>query len=201
MKLPPRTLIIACGATARELVTVIRANRWTHIEVQCLPANWHNTPSKIAPGVEEKILDNRQNFEQILVAYGDCGTGGLLDKVLLRHQIERLPGPHCYAYFTGEDQFEQFHNAELGTFYLTDYLATNFDRLILDGFGITAHPELRDMYFANYTRVLYLAQTHNEKCLEKAQTAADSIALPLVVHYTGLRPFQQVLERLQFVKA
>lgn len=194
-----RTLLIACGALAHELVDVLKANQWSHIDIQCLPAEWHNTPDKIAPGVEEKIIQNKSEYDHMLVAYGDCGTGGHLDTVLQRHQIERLPGAHCYAFFTGQETFSTLADEELGTFFLTDYLAWHFDRLILDTLGIRKHPELRDMYFGNYTRMLYLAQTENDERLAQAKRAADSINLPLEVRYTGLQPLQTALEKIRIV--
>lgn len=194
-----RTLLIACGALAHELVDVLKANQWNHIDVQCLPAEWHNTPDKIAPGVEQKIIQNKSEYDHMLVAYGDCGTGGHLDTVLRRHNVDRLPGAHCYAFFTGQETFSTLAEEELGTFFLTDYLAWHFDRLILETLGIRKHPELRDMYFGNYTRMLYLAQTENEERLAQARYAADSINLPLEVHYTGLQPFQNALEGIRIV--
>jgi len=172
-----RTLLIACGALAHELVDVLKANQWSHIDVQCLPAEWHNTPDKIAPGVEQRHLDT----------------------VLERHQVARLPGAHCYAFFTGQETFTNLAEEELGTFFLTDYLAWHFDRLILETLGIRKHPELRDMYFGNYTRMLYLAQAHNEERLAQAQAAAESINLPLQVHYTGLQPLQHALHGIRVV--
>jgi len=194
-----RTLLIACGALAHELVDVLKANQWSHIDVQCLPAEWHNTPDKIAPGVEQKIIQNKKDYDHMLVAYGDCGTGGHLDAVLQRHQVERLPGAHCYAFFTGQETFTALADEELGTFFLTDYLAWHFDRLILDALGIRKHPELRDMYFGNYTRMLYLAQTENQERLAQATAAAESINLPLEVHYTGLQPIQHALQGIRVV--
>jgi len=194
-----RTLLIACGALAHELVDVLKANQWSHIDVQCLPAEWHNTPDKIAPGVEQKIIQNKQQYDHMLVAYGDCGTGGHLDTVLQRHQVERLPGAHCYAFFTGQNTFTELAEEELGTFFLTDYLAWHFDRLILETLGINKHPELRDMYFGNYTRMLYLAQTKNPERLEQAKSAAAAINLPLEVHYTGLQPLQHALQGIRVV--
>lgn len=194
-----RTLLIACGALAHELVDVLQANQWTHIDVQCLPAEWHNTPDKIAPGVEQKIIQNQEQYDKVFCAYGDCGTGGHLDTVLRRHNVERLPGAHCYAFFTGEKSFSALAEEELGTFFLTDYLAWHFERLILDELGIRKHPELRDMYFGNYTRMLYLAQSDNPERLAQAQVAANSINLPLEVHYTGLKPLEQSLQGIKVV--
>jgi hypothetical protein len=192
------TLVIACGAIAHELVAVLKANRLTHVDIQCLPAEWHNTPARIAPAVEEKIKQASEQYERILVAYGDCGTGGLLDKVLKDYQVERLPGDHCYSFFSGLSAFEAMAEDELGTFYLTDYLVDNFDRLIMDGLGISAHPELKDQYFAHYTRVMYLAQNNivDKIRLSKAQAAADALGLSLHVHETGLQPFEHSLHTI-----
>lgn len=196
------TLVIACGALSHELVALARANHWQHIDIQCLPAHWHNTPDKITPGVENKIIDNRDLFDRILVAYGDCGSGGQLDAMLAKYDdVERLPGAHCYSFFAGKEIFEQFSEDDIGTFYLTDYLAEHFDRLILEELGIKEHPELRDMYFGNYTHVLYLAQTEDEAKLEKAKIAADTLGLTLKVHYTGLTPFKDALQGIKIVQA
>lgn len=192
------TLVIACGAIAHELVAVLKANRLTHVDIQCLPAEWHNTPARIAPAVEEKIRQASENYTRILVAYGDCGTGGLLDKVLETYQIERLPGDHCYSFFAGLSTFEAMAEDELGTFYLTDYLVDNFDRLIMDGLGISTHPELKNQYFAHYTRVMYLTQTTvvDNHRLDKAQAAADALGLSLHVHETALQPFEHSLRTI-----
>ncbi len=197
------TLVIACGAIAHELVAVLKANRLTHVDIQCLPAEWHNTPARIAPAVEEKIKQASEQYERILVAYGDCGTGGLLDKVLKDYQVERLPGDHCYSFFSGLSAFEAMAEDELGTFYLTDYLLDNFDRLIMDGLGISAHPELKDQYFAHYTRVMYLAQNNivDKVRLNKAQAAADALGLSLQVHETGLQPFEHSLHTIHIATA
>lgn len=193
------TLVIACGAIAHELVAVQKLNRLTHIEIQCLPAHWHNTPERIAPGVEEKIKQAGNDYARILVAYGDCGTGGLLDKVLESYAVERLPGDHCYSFFAGASVFEAMADDELGTFYLTDYLVDHFDRLIVDGLGISAHPELKDQYFNHYTRVMYLVQDQQAKHsrLNKAQAAANVLGLPLEVYETGLQPFAHALRAIQ----
>ena len=151
--------------------------------------------------MKEKIRAAKDTHEQILVAYGDCGTGGLLDKVLEEHGVERLPGDHCYSFFAGEHIFNEMAETELGTFYLTDYLVDNFERLILDGLGISKHPELRDQYFSNYTRLMYLLQTgtNEEKArrLSAAQRAADALDLRLEIHETGLQPFEQSLRGIR----
>jgi len=196
------TLVIACGAIAHELVEVSKANGWQHLDIQCLPAQWHNTPDKIAPAVRLKIEQYKQPYQKIFVAYADCGTGGHLDKVLQEHNIERLPGAHCYSFFAGESNFEAIADAEPGTFYLTDYLARHFQRLVLDGLGITRHPQLRDQYFAHYTRLVYLRQDtqgkRGESLLRDAQSAAAALELPLEIVETGLVPFSHSLKPVRF---
>ena len=115
-------------------------------------------------------MQYKQQYQQIFVAYADCGTGGQLDALLSQHNIQRLPGNHCYDFFAGPDVFNAMAEAELGTFYLTDYLVDNFQRLIMGGMGISKHPELREQYFCHYTRVLYLRQDVNGK---QVQTRLD----------------------------
>jgi len=195
-----RTLVIACGALARELVVVLRANAWDQVDIACLPAHWHNTPDRIVPGVEEKIVAARATHGRVLVAYGDCGTGGQLDRMLERHGVRRLPGAHCYAFFAGEAAFDALAEPEPGTFYLTDYLAVNFERLVLEELGIRRHPELRDIYFAHYTRVVYLAQ-EEARGLVAAEAAAHALGLPLEVHRTGFGPFEGALRGIRVVAA
>ena len=197
--MPARTLVIACGAVAREIAALVRHNGWGAIEVQCLPAIWHNVPERIPGGVREKIRAARAqgDFGRIFVAYADCGTGGALDAVLEEEGVERLPGVHCYEFFAGAREFAALHDAEPGTLYLTDYLARNFDRLIIRGLGIDRHPELEPMYFGNYRRVVYLAQTEDEKLLGAARAAAARLGLAFEHRFTGyggLRPF---LERAE----
>ena len=202
-----RTLVIGCGALAHELVAVLRASGWDHTDVSCLPASWHNTPERIVPAVEAKILAARETHDRVLVAYGDCGTGGQLDAMLARHRVPRLPGAHCYAFFAGLDVFDALAEAEPGTFYLTDYLARNFERLILDELGIRRHPELLEAYFGNYTRVLYLAQAAPEddadgaEALRAARAAAAALGLPLEVRRTGLAPFGEALHAIRIAPA
>ena len=195
-----RTLLIACGALARELVAVRRANGWDHVDIACLPAHWHNTPERIVPGVEARILAARETHERVLVAYGDCGTGGQLDAMLARHDVARLPGAHCYAFFAGESVFEALAEPEPGTFYLTDYLAANFERLVMEELGIRRHPELQSVYFGHYTRLLYLSQGAPDG-LADAKRAAASLDLPLVVHRTGLAPLAGSLRHIRIEAA
>ena len=187
-------LVIACGAIAHELVAVTKASQFGQLDIQCLPAEWHNTPQLIAPAVEKKIQQAQGRYAHIMVAYGDCGTGGRLDQVLEKYQVARLPGDHCYSFFAGRAVFDAMAEAELGTFYLTDYLVDNFERLILEGLGITRYPELLDQYFEHYTRVVYLAQDASQRNRQaKAMQAASSLGLPLQIHQTGLRPFEHAM--------
>ncbi len=188
-----KTLIIACGAIAHELVALMKANDWQHWDLQCLPAQWHNSPERISPAVDAKIREHQQSYAKVFVAYADCGTGGHLDKVLDKHKVERLPGDHCYSFFAGADVFNAMAEDELGTFYLTDYLVDNFQRLILDGLGISKHPELLEQYFGHYTQLMYLRQDTQSSKVDKrltlAKAAAKALHLRLSVHDTGLEPF------------
>jgi Protein of unknown function (DUF1638) len=182
---PPRTLLIACGALAREIVQLIRVNAWRHLTVSCLPASWHNTPSKIPDGVRRRIRDARGRYDRILVLYGDCGTGGLLDQVLAEEGVERIEGPHCYSFFAGAEAFDALAEAEVGSFYLTDYLTRHFDRLILQGLGLDRHPELLEIYFGNYKKLVYLAQTEDADLVAGARAAAERLGLSFEYHFTG----------------
>jgi len=177
------TLFIACGALGRELVAVLRTAGLPRPTIACLPAHWHNTPERIAPAVREKIRGIGRNYERIFVLYGDCGTGGELDRMLEREGVERIPGPHCYQFFMGTDEFTETAEREPGCFYLTDYLVRHFDRLIVAGLGLDRYPELRDMYFGNYTRLIYIAQTDDPALRRKAQRAADRLGLACEVRY------------------
>jgi hypothetical protein len=192
-----RSLVIACGALAWEIMAMIRANGWDAIEVQCLPAGWHNTPDKIPEGVREKIREARGAYAHIFVAYGDCGTGGLLDAVLEEEGVERIGGAHCYQFFAAEEEFLALHDAEPGTFYLTDYLAKHFDTLILKGMGIDRHPELLGMYFGNYKRLIYLAQTQDKAIETLARAAADRLGLAFEMRFTGYGGLEPILSKAQ----
>lgn len=192
----PASAIIACAALHRELRVVLEPFQGA-IKVELLPANLHNRPEKI-PGEVERVI-NRMRAEgiaRISVAYADCGTGGLLDSVLVRHGVERLPGAHCYEFFAGSELFGAISEAELGTFYLTDYLALHFDTLVWQGLGLDRHPELRDLYFGHYTRVLWLSQTESLVTEQKALGAAQRLGLNYDRRHTGLSPFAEAVEKL-----
>ncbi|MGH6962091.1 MAG: DUF1638 domain-containing protein [Dongiaceae bacterium] len=186
------TLLIACGALAREILAVIEHHGWRHLAVTCLPAHYHNTPERIPEAVRARIRENRGRYERICVVYGDCGTGGLLDAVLAEEGVERIAGPHCYQFFAGTADFTALMETEPGSFFLTDYLARHFDRLIIEGLGLDRHPELRDDYFGNYTRLVYLAQIEDSALRRGAEAAARRLGLAFEYRRTGygeLQPF------------
>ncbi|MCW5644371.1 MAG: DUF1638 domain-containing protein [Rhodoferax sp.] len=190
----PAILVIACGALAHEIVALRRINAWPHMAVQCLPAELHNRPEKIAAAVQGKIAANRGKFASMFVAYADCGTGGQLDAVLEHEGIERIPGAHCYEFFAGSQAFAALSDAEPGTFYLTDFLLRHFDRLILRGLGIDRHPELMPLYFGNYTRLVYLAQLEQPGMEEAGRQAARRLGLEYEYRVTGYGDLQGSLQ-------
>jgi hypothetical protein len=192
---PPRTLLIACGALAREVLALIRLNGWSHMELACLPAHLHNTPQRIPEAVRAKIRATRDGYDGILVLYGDCGTGGALDRVLADEGVERIPGPHCYAFYSGLDAFLARAEAEPACFYLTDYLARHFERLIIKGLGLDRHPELLPLYFGNYEKLVYLAQTSDPRLERQAQAAALRLGLAYEYRPTGYGELQDFLRR------
>lgn len=181
----PTTLVIACGALAREMLAVAEQQGLRNLAVTCLPAGWHNRPEKIPAGVRAKIRAARGQYERIFVAYGDCGTGGELDRVLAEEGVERIAGPHCYEFFAGVADFRALMEAELGSFFLTDYLARHFDRLMIEGLGLDKHPELRDAYFGNYRKLVYLAQTDDADLTARAADAARRLGLDFERRFTG----------------
>jgi uncharacterized protein DUF1638 len=187
-----RVLVIACGALAREIVAIRDQNKLDHIDLTCLPAKLHNSPEKIPEEVRRAILLNQDVYSDILVAYGDCGTGGLLDRVLEETGTRRIEGAHCYAFFSGIEAFDQMEEDQLGTFYLTDFLARHFQTMVIEPLGLDWHPHLRDMYFEHYTRALYIAQTDDPALEEAARKAAERLELPFEIRRTGfglLSPF------------
>jgi len=172
-----KVLVIACGAIARELVRIRDFNQWEHIEFQCLPPGLHNSPGDIPAAVKAKIESQASLYKKVFVAYADCGTGGRLDKVLDEYGIERIPGAHCYEFFSGHDVFEGLAEAEPGSFYLTDFLAFHFERLVVKGLGLDRQPQLLPLYFGNYKRLVYLAQTESEKLQAMARRHAEFLGL------------------------
>lgn len=181
----PQVLILACGALAREYLDLIERNGWDNVTLECLPAKLHNTPKLITDAVRERLDRAEGSFDSILIGYADCGTGGQLDALLDGRGLKRLPGAHCYEFFATSAVFADLHDAEPGTLYLTDYLAKHFDRLIWEALGLDKWPELRDQYFGNYTRLMYLSQTNDPAIYATAQEAAVRLGLDFAHLPTG----------------
>lgn len=183
-----RCLILACGALANEIVALKKQLGLSDADVklQCLPAEFHNTPQKIAPRIAEILGQSRADYDRVLVGYGECGTGGALDKVLAEFDAERLPHAHCYEFFATSGLFTEITDAEIGSFFLTDYLVRNFDRLVIGGLGLDRYPHLRDSYFGNYRDLVYLAQTDDAGLQAKAAAAAEKIGLNYVFRLVGM---------------
>lgn len=180
-----RILLLACGALAHEILALIRQNGWSHMDLKCLPAKLHLYPDKITPAVEEAVHKHRASYSDIFVVYADCGTGGTLQRKCDELGVKMVAGPHCYSFFEGNDRFAEISENEFTAFYLTDFLVKQFDSFIWKPMGLDRHPELRDMYFGNYTKLVYQAQTNNPELDVKAQACADKLGLPLERRFTG----------------
>jgi hypothetical protein len=177
-----KVLVIGCGALARELLAL----KLDWVDLACLPASLHNRPERIPEAMRKKIRANRAAYDEILCLYGDCGTGGALDRVLAEEGVKRIAGAHCYAFYAGEEVFAALAEEELGTFYLTDFLARHFDTLVFKGLGLDRFPQLRGDYFGSYRRVVHLAQVDDPETTEKAKAAAARLGLAYERRFTGL---------------
>ena len=178
-----RILLVACGALAREILELIRLNHWQHMDLQCLPAILHNSPEKITPAVRDIVNAKRSDYETIFVVYADCGTGGLLKAACDELGVEMIEGPHCYSFFEGNEAFAK--KEEATAFYLTDFLARQFDAFVWKPLGLDRHPELRDMYFGNYEKLVYQAQTDDPELTRTARACADRLGLSFERRLTG----------------
>jgi uncharacterized protein DUF1638 len=192
----PRVLVIGCGALARELVEIARRPGFEHLDVTCLPAKLHNRPALIPAAVQRKIRAARAGYANIFVAYADCGTGGLLDRVLETEGVERLAGAHCYEVYAGREAFARLTDDDPATFFLTDFLARHFESLVVTGLGIDRHPELLPVYFGNYRRLVYLAQSDDPDLTERARAAAHRLGLDFERRSTGLGELGSTLSTL-----
>ena len=182
----PRVLVIGCGALARELLALTRD--LPGVKVTCVDARLHMRPERIGDAVAARIRKARREYgpdTRIFVAYADCGTRGALDAVLAEAHVERIEGAHCFEFYAGATTYAELQDAEPGTFYLTDFLARQFETLILAGLGLDVHPELRDAYFGNYTRLIYLAQSDDPALTVKAEAAAVTLGLAFERRQTG----------------
>ena len=178
-------LIIACGALAREILALKKANGLDHVSLKCLPAELHNRPQLIPAAVQKAIQKAKPRYGSIVVAYGDCGTGGALDRVLENEDVRRIEGPHCYAFLSGMAAFESRADTDFESFYLTDFLARHFESLVIKPLGLDRHPQLRDAYFQHYKRLVYLAQTDDAALHGQAKAAAKRLGLPFETRRTG----------------
>lgn len=180
-----RVMLIACGAIAREVLALIEANGWTHLALACLPAKLHLHPGRIVAAVEEAVLRHRAAYDGIFVLYADCGTGGLLGAKCRALGVEMLEGPHCYSFFEGNRAFAARGDADMTAFYLTDFLVRQFDAFVWKPMGLDRHPELRDTYFSNYTKLVYQAQTEDAALRKQAREHAARLGLAFEYRFTG----------------
>ena len=176
-------LLIACGALAREILALKQANGWDHLHLHCLPANLHHHPDKITPAVEKMVAERRAEFSDVFVVYADCGTGGMLEAACDRMGVKMIAGPHCYSFFEGNEAFADLD--EMTTFYLTDFSVRQFDAFIWKPLGLDRHPDLREMYFGNYEKLVYQAQTDDPDLIEKASACAKKLGLAFEHRQTG----------------
>jgi len=183
-----KKLVLGCGALVYELVELIKHNPLVNqvVDLHCLPATLHNTPQLIAGEVDKFLSEKGHGYAQVLVAYGDCGTAGALDRVLEKHQAIRLPGAHCYEFLAGSLQYDDIMEAELGSFFLTDFLVKFFDRLVIEGLGLDRYPELKDVYFKHYKQLVYIAQTDDAGLQHKAKQCAQKLGLEYQYRFVGL---------------
>ena len=191
-----RVLLIACGALAHEVLALKRINGWDHLDLQCLPANLHLYPQKITAAVEAAVAVYRASYENIFVLYADCGTGGQLLEKCKELGVSMVEGPHCYSFFEGNDRFAALSETEFTAFYLTDFLVRQFDAFVWRPMGLDRHPELRDMYFGNYTKLVYQAQTDDAALDAKAEDCAARLGLDYERRFTGYGDLATVMAAL-----
>lgn len=178
-----KVLLLACGALAHEILALRAANGWDHLDLQCLPAIYHNHPERITPAIRAAVAAHKDSYQRIFVVYADCGTGGLLQAACAEMGVEMISGPHCYSFFMGDEAFAAAD--DMTAFYLTDFLARQFDAFVWRPLGLDRHPQLLDTYFGNYTSLIYLAQTDDAALTEKARQIAARMGLIFIHRRTG----------------
>jgi hypothetical protein len=189
--------VIACGAIAREILAVCAHHGLSHVDIQCLPAIWHAYPQRIVPGLEKALADARhRGFRKIFFAYADCGTGGDIDRLCDREGIARIAGPHCYSFFSGNEDFQSKADDDLLSFFLTDFLARQFDAFVIEPLGLDRYPQLKDTYFGNYRKLVYLSQEQDTALQEKARAAAAYLGLEYEYRFTGYGDLSPSLQNL-----
>lgn len=189
-----RVLLIACGALAHEVLALKRMNGWAHLDLQCLPANLHLYPDKITGAVAKAVAEHQSTYEAIFILYADCGTGGQLQEKCKELGVEMVAGPHCYSFFEGNDRFAEHLDSEISAFYLTDFLVRQFDAFVWRPMGLDRHPQLRDMYFGNYTKLVYQAQTDIPELDAKAEDCARRLGLAYERRFTGYGDLETTLQ-------
>ncbi|MCX7559619.1 DUF1638 domain-containing protein [Sulfitobacter sp. F26204] len=189
-------LLVACGALAREILDLKAMNGWTHLDLTCLPANLHLHPEKITQAVRDTVAKHHASYDQIFIVYADCGTGGLLEAACAEMGVEMVAGPHCYSFFEGNAAFAAKADQEFTCFYLTDFLVRQFDAFIWKPMGLDRHPDLREMYFGNYEKLIYQAQTDDPALTDKARECAARLGLAFERRFTGYGDLQTTLARL-----
>lgn len=180
-----RILLLACGALAREIIAIKDANDWSHLDLTCLPAKLHLYPDQITEAVTAAVEKHRDAYEKIFVVYADCGTGGQLKARCDELGVEMVAGPHCYSFFEGNDAFAARAEDDMTAFFLTDFLVKQFDAFVWKPMGLDKHPQLRDMIFGNYTKLVYQAQTDNPALEQKARECAERLGLAYEQRFTG----------------
>jgi hypothetical protein len=195
--LPPsgrgRVLLIACGALAREILDLRAANGWDHLDLHCLPAILHNHPERITDAVVAAVEKRRADYDDVFVVYADCGTGGQLQAACDRLGVGMVEGPHCYSFFEGNARFAERAEDEITAFYLTDFLVRQFDAFVWKPLGLDRHPELREMYFGHYEKLVYQAQTDDPALTERARACADRLGLAFERRLTGYGDLETAL--------
>ncbi len=189
-------MILACGALSKEISTLIRINNWSHLEIQYLPAILHNSPEKITAELRNILLNSQANFSKIFIGFADCGTGGKIDSLIEEFGLKRLPGAHCYEFFSGSKLFEKIMEDEPGTFFLTDFLVRTFEKLVWQGLMIDKKPELLNIFFKNYKKVMYLAQTDNLNLQRKAKNISELLKLEYEYRLVGYGQLEDSLSYL-----
>lgn len=191
-----RVLLVACGALAHEIIALKRMNGWDHLDLQCLPANLHLWPDRIPAAVEAAVADHRGQYDDIFVVYADCGTGGMLQAKCAELGVGMVEGPHCYSFFEGNAIFAEKAETEFDAFYLTDFLVRQFDAFVWKPMGLDRHPELRDMYFGNYSKLVYQAQLDDPALDAKARDCAERLGLTYERRLTGYGDLEATLSRV-----
>ena len=191
----PSLRIIACGMIAREVLAINQQLGFDHIDLKCLPAGYHHHPEKIAPAMDRAIIEARsEGYEHVFVGYADCGTGGELDKVCEKHGVARIEGPHCFSFYLGNQAFAEAEEDYLTTFFITDFLARHFETFMKQPLGLDKNPELLGMYFGNYTRALYIAQSEDAELEKNAREAAEFLGLDYEYRFTGYGDLTSAIE-------